>query len=418
MTHRSLLRFAALAAATVLGTVSFGGPAPAVAQSGTPFKIGLLLPLSGVFAAPGAYMREGLDLYLKQHHNTLAGRPIQVIAADDQGNPSVGLNQARKLVEEDHVDLLFGPLSAAVGSALLPYINQHKIPTIYPIVSSEDLTQRTPSMWIARTAWNSSQPTHVLGDYAYKVLKTRRVATIAYDFNFGWESIAGFVASFQADGGKVVKQIWTPLVTPDYSPYLSSIPRDVDAVVCSFSGSAAVNFIRQYKAFGLTMPLLCQGNTTDESTLDDTGTAALGMLTALQYSAVLDTPANKTFVAAYRSAYHHEPGYYGEATYDGAKLLDRALQKLHGNTSNAEAFARVLKHTSIPGAPRGPISFDALGNPIQNIYVRKVEQRGGHLENVVIATYPHVSQFWHFNPAAFLKNPVYSRSYPVCNACN
>lgn len=416
MTHRSLLRVAALAA-TVALAVSLGGPRPVEAQNRAPFKLGLLIPQSGVFAAPGEYMKEGLQLYLTQHHNTLGGRAIQVITADSQGNPSVGLNQARKLVEQDHVDLIFGPLSAAVGSALLPYINEHKIPTIYPIVSSEDITQRTPSQWIARTGWNSSQPTHVLGDYAYKNMKLRKVATIAYDFNFGWESIAGFVASFQADGGKVVKQIWTPLVTSDYSPYLSSLPRDVDGVACSFSGSAAVNFIKQYRSFGLKAPLLCQGNTTDESTLDQTGPSAVGMITALQYSAALDTPRNKAFVAAYRKAFKHEPSYYGEATYDGAELLDKALTALKGNTSNAAEFARVLKHTSISDAPRGPISFDSLGNPIQNIYVRKVEQKGGHLQNTVIATYPKVSQFWHFNAEEFLKHPVYSRTYPACNGC-
>jgi branched-chain amino acid transport system substrate-binding protein len=417
VTHRSFARVAAFAAAALLAAASYGGPAPALAQNRAPFKIGLLIPLSGVFAAPGQYMRDGLELYLKEHNNTLGGRTIQVIAADDQGNPSVGLNQARKLVEEDHVDLLFGPLSAAVGSALIPYIDQHKVPTIYPIVSSEDLTQRTPSPYIARTGWNSSQPTHVLGDYAYNVLKYRRVATIAYDFNFGWESIAGFVDAFQNDGGKTVKQVWTPLVTSDYSPYLSALPRDVDAVVCSFSGSAAVNFIHQYRSFGLKMPLLCQGNTTDESTLAQTGPSAVGIVTALQYSAALETPANKAFVAAYTKAYGHEPSYYAEGTYVGAELLDRALQEVKGDNSNTEAFVRALKHTSVPSTPRGPVSFDSLGNPVQNIYIRKVEDRGGHLENVVVSTYPHVSQFWKFNPQAFLKHPVYSRNYPPCNAC-
>jgi branched-chain amino acid transport system substrate-binding protein len=98
-------------------------------------------------------------------------------------------------------------------------------------------------------------------------------------------------------------------------------------------------------------------------------------------------------------------------------LLDRALQALHGDTSNAESFARTLKHTSIPNAPRGPIAFDNLGNPVQNIYIRKVEGGGGAIRNAVIATYPHVSQFWTFNPDEFLKHPVYSRTYPACNAC-
>jgi branched-chain amino acid transport system substrate-binding protein len=125
-------RLAWLATASVafaaLGTAA---PPPAMAQAKT-FKIGLLLPVTGNFAAPGKFMREGLDLYLQEHHGMLGGMKAEVDVADDQGNPSVGLTQIRKLVEEDHVDVIFGPLSAAVGSAIVPYIDQHKIAAVYP----------------------------------------------------------------------------------------------------------------------------------------------------------------------------------------------------------------------------------------------------------------------------------------------
>ena len=413
MVSATLKRFVWLAAAAF----ALGNAPGAFAQNRPPLKLGVLIPASGVFAAPGRYMRDGLELYLKEHNDSLGGRRVDLDFADDQANPAVALTQLRKLVEQDHVDVVFGVLSAAVGSALVQYINEHKIPTVYPIVSSEDLTQRTPSPYIVRTGWSSSQPTHVLGDYAYKVLKYRRVATIAYDFSFGWESIGGFVDAFQNDGGKIVKQVWNPIVTPDYSPYLSALPRDVDAVMCSYSGAAAINFIRQYRAFGLKMPLICQGNTTDESTLQETGPAALGIVTALQYSAALDSRANRTFVSAYQAAYGHEPSYYAEGTYVGAGLLDRALQTVGGNTSNTEAFMSALKHTPFPSAPRGPVSFDSYGNPVQNIYIRRVEDRGGQLSNVVVQTYRSVSQFWTFDRSQFLAHPVYSRNYPPCNGC-
>jgi branched-chain amino acid transport system substrate-binding protein len=406
-------RSARLAAASLALTLL---PHAAFAQAKT-FKIGLLYPVTGVFAAPGKYMREGLDLYLNEHHGMLGGMKAEIVVADDQGNPSVGLTQLRKLVESDHVDVVFGPLSAAVGSAIVPYLNEHKVPAVYPIVSSDDLTQRTPSDYIVRTEWTSSQPTHALGDYAYKTLGYRKVATIAYDFNFGWESLAGFIDTFQQDGGKVIKQVWTPLVTSDYSPYLSAIPRDVDAVMCSFSGSAAVNFIKQYHAFGLKMPMLCQGNTTDESTLQETGPDAIGIVTALQYSAALKTPPNEAFVAAYTKAYGHEPSYYAEGTYVGAQYLDRGLAAVHGDASDAVAFVKAMRAVSMTNAPRGPIKLDDRGNPLQNIYIRKVESQNGKLANVVVRTYPNVSQFWTYDPKQYLSKPPYSRTYPPCNAC-
>ncbi len=403
-------------AAAGLALSSVGAATHGADAQAKTLKIGFLYPVTGVFAAPGKYMQEGLELYLKEHNNTLGGMKVDVDVADSQGNPSVGLTQLRKLVEQDHVDVVFGPLSAAVGSAIVPYIEQHKIAAVYPIVSSDDLTQRTPSEYILRTEWTSSQPTHVLGDYAYKTLKYRKVATVAYDFSFGWESIGGFVDTFQRDGGKVVKQVWTPLVTSDYSPFLSAIPRDVDAVMCSYSGSAAVNFTKQYKAFGLKMPLICQGNTTDESTLADMPDA-VGMVTALQYSAALKTGANEKFVAAYTKAYGHEPSYYAEGTYVGAEYLDHGLAAVHGNTSEAAAFVRAMRGVRISDAPRGPVHFDDHGNPVENIYIRRVEQQGGKLQNAVIQTYPNVSQFWTYSPAEYLKQPVYDRTHPACNAC-
>ena len=407
----------AFAAALGVALAGIGSATPRADAQAKTFKIGFLYPVTGVFAAPGKYMQEGLELYLKEHNNMMGGMKVDVDVADDQGNPSVGLTQLRKLVEQDHVDVIFGPLSAAVGSAMVPYLDQHKVPAVYPIVSSDDLTQRTPSEYILRTEWTSSQPTHVLGDYAYKTLKYRKVATIAYDFNFGWESIGGFVDTFQRDGGKITKQVWTPLITSDYSPFLSSIPRDVDAVMCSYSGAAAVNFIKQYKAFGLKMPLICQGNTVDESTLPDSPDA-VGMVTALQYSAALKTPANEKFVAAYTKAYGHEPSYYAEGTYVGAEYLDHGLAAVHGNTSNAAAFIREMRAEHIADAPRGPVHFDDRGNPVENIYIRRVEREGNALQNVVIQTYPNVSQFWTYNPAEYLKQPVYDRSHPACNACS
>ncbi|TAM72478.1 ABC transporter substrate-binding protein [bacterium] len=413
---RALVLVVAAAAVTATAAPVAAAPAPVVAEQ-QPITIGLLIPTSGNFAAPGQYMKEGFELYLKQHDDTLGGRKVVVIQADSGGNPATGLTQARRLVEQDHVNIIVGPLSTAVDQAIIPYITSHKVPAIFPVLSPDDITQRMPAAYVVRTSPASSQTTQPLGDYAYKTLKYRKVATIAYDFSFGWESIGGFVQTFQSDGGKVLKQLWTPVATSDYGPYLSELPRNVDAIMCSFSGAAAVNFIKQYKAFGLKTPLICQGNTTDESTLPATGPAALGILTALHYSTALDRPQNKQFVAAYTKAYGHQPSYYGEGTYDAALVLAGAVGKLHGNIADTQKFIAAMRSLHVTEAPRGPLVFDRYGNPDQNVYIRKVEMIGGKLENVVTETMPNVSQFWTYDPVATLQHPVYSRDYPVCNAC-
>jgi branched-chain amino acid transport system substrate-binding protein len=410
----SAVRIAAPVLIALLAASTAGGPA-----SGAPdvFKIGFLYPQTGYLAAPGRYMREGADLYLKQHNNVLGGRQVQVIAGDEQGNPSVGLTQTRRLVEQERVNIVFGPLNSSVGSAVAAYLTAQKVPAIYPIVAADDLTQRKRTPYIARTGWTSSETSQPLGDYAYKTLHYRRAATIAYDFEFGWQSVGGFVEAFQKDGGTVTKETWTPQTTNDFSPYLSQVPRDVDVVFCSFSGSTAINFFRQYHSFGLPMPLVCQGNATDESTLAATGPAALGTVTALHYSAALATPANQAFVAAYRQAYGHAPSYYAEGTYVGLMFLDRALAAVHGNIADPAAFVGVVRGISVPDAPRGPVSLDGYGNPVENVYIRKVDRVNGELANTIIFTYPRMSQFWTFAPSEFLVHPVYSRNYPPCNGC-
>jgi branched-chain amino acid transport system substrate-binding protein len=415
---RGFLKAAFSVVATATLAVAWAGPsAIAKARSATlpPLKIGFLYPQTGVFAAPGQFMYEGLTLFLRQHNYELAGRKIQVITADTQGNPNVAITQAEKLIEQDHVNLLFGPLTAAEGTALVQVIDRSRIPAIYPIVSSDDLTQRTISPYIVRTGWTSSQTTQPLGWYAYHVLHYRRVAVIAYDFSFGWESVGGFVNSFQHEGGHVVKEIWTPLTTTNFAPYLSQIPTNVDAVFASFSGSTAINFFQQYKEFGLKLPIIAQGNSTDESTLTQTGPSALGVVTALHYSADLQTPDNQRFVKAYVAMWHHEPSYYSEGTYVGGMFLLAGLKAMHGNISNTLAFIAAMKHAHITGAPRGPITMDSYGNPVENVYIRKVEEVHGQLQNVVIYTFHNVSQFWHWTPQQFLKQPVYSRSFPAIN---
>ncbi|MHB9146164.1 MAG: ABC transporter substrate-binding protein [Symbiobacteriia bacterium] len=383
------------------------------AANNTPIKIGLLIPLTGVFAAPGKYMQEGVQLALQQSDNKLAGRPVDLVIADSQGNPQAALTQARKLVEQDKVDAIIGPLSAAEGNALVQYIDGQQVPTIYPIVSSDDLTQRTIPKFIVRTGWTSSQTTMPFGEYSFKTLGYKKVATVSYDFSFGWESIGGFVQTFQDAGGKVTKQLWPPLNETNFQPYLSQIPKDVDAVFVSFSGSAAIAFVQQYKQFGLNKPLIAQGNTVDESTLQQTGPSAVGILSTLHYSAALDNPDNKAFVAAYEKAYTHGPSYYSEGAYVGTLVLKQALEARKGDTKDKAALVAAMKAVSLNSAPRGPVKMDQYGNPIENVYIRKVESVNGKLQNTVIYTYPAISQFWNYDPKAFLGHPVFSRSFPV-----
>ena len=413
MTHR-LPAFAAL----ILLAVMLGAPVPATAQSG-PIKIGLLSPLSGAASAIGKDMLSGTELYLDEIGRQVAGRKIELIVEDTEGVTATALTKSRKLVDQDHIHILTGALLASTGYALHPFVDSVKIPATYPVMSSDDLTQRKPDHWVVRTGWNSSQSTHAFGEWVAKNLKYKKIATVGFDYAFGWESVGGFQRTFEEQGGQIVQKIWTPLNTTDFSPFIAQIRRDVDAVFVVFFGRGSLQFVKQYADSGLKakIPLLGNGTTTDESVLPQMGDEALGVYTTLHYSAALDNPANKRFAKAFEAKAGKIPSYYAETCYTNARWIVEAIKAIGGKVEDREAFLAALKKVELKDFPRGPVVIDRWGNPIQNVYIRKVERVGGQLQNTVIFTYPQVSQFWKYNPEEFLKMPVYTRDYPPCKFC-
>lgn len=401
-----------------LALVATLGISPAAAQKG-PIKVGFMASLTGPLSPNGKDMLNSLQLFLDEEGEKLAGREVKLITEDDAGNPATGLTKLRGLVEGQGIQILIGPLSAAVGYAIRDYIDSKKLPAIFPIVSSEDITQRKRTPYIVRTGWSSAQPSHPFGKWVYDNLKYRRIAVIGYDFAFGWEVAAGFHRTFEESGGQIVQKLWPPLGTTDFGPYIAQLKRDVDAVYAVFSGADALRFAKQYEDAGLKarLPLIGGGTFTDEHVLRTMGNEVLGVITALHYSAALSTPANKKFAQAYEGKFKQIPSYYSEGTYVAGLQLKRALEAIGGDDENAERLVGALRKVELAVTPRGPIRFDDYGNPVQNIYVRKVERVAGRLQNSVIHTFPNVSQFWTYKPEDYLKNPVYSRDYPPCKHC-
>ena len=147
------------------------------------------------------------------------------------------------------------------------------------------------------------------------------------------------------------------------------------------------------------------------------GDEATGAITALHYSQALDTPQNKAFAAAFEKKAGKISSYYSEATYTNARWIVEAIKLAGGKVEDRDAMLAALRKVSLKESARGPLSVDQWGNPVQTIYIRKVERAGGRLQNTVIATYPAVGQFWKYTPEEYLKQPLYSRDYPPCKHC-
>ena len=266
---------------------------PSTHAQGAPIKIGFLAPHVGRFAQVGKDMLNGTELYLDEIGRQVGGRKIELIVEDDEGTPAAALTKSRKLVEQDKVHLLTGGLLANVGYALQPFIDGSGIPATYPVIAADDITQRKPAKWIVRTGWSTSQPMHPFAEWTLKNTKHRRVAAVAMDYAFGYETVGGFQHVFEEGGGQIVQKIWMPLNTNDFAPFLAQIRRDADAVLVLFTGRLALQFLKQYQEAGLQgkLPILSGGTTTDESVLPSMGDEALGVISALHYSQALDLPA-------------------------------------------------------------------------------------------------------------------------------
>ena len=386
-------------------------------------RIGYISPVTGIFAAIGKDMVDGLQMYLDEHGGKLGGADVKFVVEDDQGKPDTGVTKAKKLILNDKVHMFIGGLLASTGYALAPVSTAEKTLYISSVASADDLTQRQLSKYpyFLRTSWTSSLPHQPLGQWAcdngYK-----KAIVIAADYAFGYETAGGFQKVFEDCGGKVIQKIWPPLGTKDFGPYIPTMKADADVIFTTMVGPMALQFPKQLRGAGNKTPIVGSGVSYDEFVLPFMGDEVIGDVSALHYSAAIDTPRNQAFVKAYRAKYGKVPSYYSENNYTTALWIDEAMKKAGGKYPGPEAFIKLMASIKLD-APRGPVELDDMRNPIENVYIKKVEKKKmfgyekDELWNTVIKTYPKVSQFWTYGKDKFLAQPVYDRDFPPCKFC-
>ncbi|MCC7486511.1 MAG: ABC transporter substrate-binding protein [Burkholderiales bacterium] len=396
---------------------------PGAGAADKELRIGFLAPLTGGFAQVGKDMVNGFQMYLDEVGGDFAGVKVNLVVEDEEGKPPVAVRKAEKLIRQDKVQLFVGALLASSGYALAPVSTRLKTVYVVSVSSADDLTQRDSAKFplLVRTGWTSSQPSHPFGGWACEQ-GYKRIATIAADYAFGHEVVGGFHRSFESCGGRIVQKIWPPLGTIDFGPYLPTIRKDVDAIFTVMVGPMSLQFPKQLAAAGIKKPVLGGGTSYDEFVLPSMGDEVIGHVSALHYSAAIETPKNAAFVKAYRAKYGKVPSYYSETNYTSAQMIHEAMKRTKGKWPGAAEFVKVISAVRLE-AVRGPMRLDEMRNPVHNIYVRVVKKQKMHgfdkdeLWNAIVKTYPDVGQFYKYPKAEFLKQPVYSRDYPPCKYC-
>ena len=375
------------AAATAAGVAAGPWVLRAHAQSG-PVKIGVVLPYTGVYAVLGESITQAMELVFARENWTVAGRKIEMIKEDDEMKPPVGIRKTEKLIDSDKVDILTGPVHSGILMGMRDKVHSSKTILIVSNAGADAISRDRCSKWIFRTSFSNWQPCQPMGGWVAKNV-SKEVFQVAPNYQAGKDMMNAFKETFVPAGGKVVAEDYPKLGETDYAPYLTKIKQSgAKAVFAFFSGTDAVNFVKQYDQFGLkqSIKLTGAGFLTEPDVLPAQGASALGVITGHFYTPLLDNPVNHRFVKDFRDKFFGKiPDGFACQGYDTAEVIVRALKAVNGNTQDKDKLVDAIAKTEFD-SPRGRFRFDPkTHNVIQPyIYVREVREVFGGLNNVPI----------------------------------
>src|SRR5499426_1099341 len=415
MTRRRKM-FGVLVGAVLIGVLA--GTAPAQET----IKIGLLATLEGPFAAGGQDGMRGAELAVKQRGGTVAGKKIELVKASSDAKPDVAVNATRKLVEQDKVQIMVGPLSGSEGIAVKDYSKtQPNITFINGSSGAQATTLVNPSPNFFRFNTDGAQWMVGLGNYAFKDKGYKKMMVIAEDYAFPYSQVQGFMTEYCKAGGKVPTKAWVPLGSKDYSSVIAKIPQDIDALLVVLGGADAVNFLTQYEQAGGNKPMVGGSITVDQTVLNFKGKrreSLLGTPSAGPIADAYDGAEWKQFVADYKANFKDgfpSPSLFAYVYYINTKAALDGLEAVKGDLSgNQEKYRAALKALKLQ-TPAGEITLDENRQAIGPVFITEVAKGAdGGFYNKVVKVVPNVNQRLGMTKAEFEKVGLGSRDVPNC----
>ncbi|HMN81394.1 MAG TPA: ABC transporter substrate-binding protein [Burkholderiaceae bacterium] len=405
---------------TLIG-VSVAAACSGAAWAQQTLKIGLLATLEGPFAAPGQDGMRGADLALKHKNGMAGGKKIEFVKASSDATPDKAVNATRKLVEQDKVQIMIGPLSGSEGIAVKDYSKtQPGITFINGSSGAQGTTLVNPSPNFYRFNTEGAQWMVGLGEHAL-AKGYKKMALIAEDYSFPYSQVQGFMAGYCKGGGRIVQKNWVPLGGKDYSSVIAKLPNDVDALLVVLGGADAVNFLTQYEQAGGSKPMIGGSITVDQTVLNFKGKrreSLLGTASAGPMADSIDTPEWKKFVADYKATFKDgfpSPSLFAYLYYINTMAALNALDAVNGDLSDGQKkYREALQKTSFKG-PAGDIKLDDNRNGVGTTYITEVTKAAdGSFYNKVVKQVPNVTQTLGLSKADFDKMGLGSRDVPNC----
>jgi branched-chain amino acid transport system substrate-binding protein len=362
--------------ATLVGAASTGLLLPEIAraQSGK-VRVGLMLPYTGTFAQLGVAIENGVRMAIDEKGGKLGGRDIEWFKVDDEADPSKGIENASKLVQRDKVDVLIGTVHSGVQMGIQKVVRDSGTLCLIPNAGVHAATRALCAPNVFRTSFSNSQPTRALGQ-AMMAKGHKKAVWITWKYAAGEEAFEGFKESYTAAGGSIVKELGLPFPQVEFQALLTEIASlKPDAVACFFAGAGAAKFIKDYAAAGLKgkIPLYGSGFLT-EGVLDAAGPAADGIITTMHYGDSLNTPRDNQFRLEYAKKFRLQPDVYAVQGYDTGLLLTQGMTAAKGDLNNKAVLYKAMETATID-SPRGKWTMSKSHNPVQDIYLRVVENK-------------------------------------------
>jgi ABC-type branched-subunit amino acid transport system substrate-binding protein len=400
--------------------------ATTVAAQEAPLKIGVLNALEGTYAVPGQDGNRGIELALKQHENMAGGRKVEIIIQSTDTTPDSALRGARKLVEQDGVDIVIGPLSGSEGIAIRDYSKTQPGKTfINGISGAMETTLVDPSPNFFRFNIDGAQWSKGLGDYAFNEKGYKTVATIGEDYSFIYTQVFGFVTEYCAAGGQVTERFWVPLGPKDFGSIIAALPDDVDAIYLGLGGGDAVNFLNQYQQAGGDANLIGGTIMVDGSVLNSQGKAKealIGVPSSGPQADTWDNPRWQAYVKAYQDAFPADqrfptPSLFATGFYNATNAALQCVDQVGGDLSDGQVkFRDCLSNLKLE-APTGDITLDANRQAIGANFVTEVQlQADGTLQNVPVKVVDNINQTLGLSAEAFAALGLPSRENPECKS--
>jgi branched-chain amino acid transport system substrate-binding protein len=405
---------ASLAAAALSGS----------ANAADKIKIGFFSTLEGTYTALGEDGQRGFDLALMQHHNKAGGRELEVIRGSSDASPDSAIRAAKKLVEQDKVDILLAPLSGAEGIAVHDYAKtQPQVTFINGCSGALETTYVHPAPNFFRFNIDGAQMHKGLGQYIYNVKHYKKIATLSEDYAFTYTQVFGLALDYCPLGGEITTRLWVPLGTKDFSSVIAKLPDNVDAIYLGLGGADAINFLNQYQQAGGAAKLIGGSIMVDQTIMSSKGKAKealVGVVSAGPQADTWDDPRWQAFVKAYQDAWPPEKRFTGPSLcatnyYDETSAMLLALDKVNGDLSDGHKKFREALATLVLDAPNGPMKLDENRQAIGTSFVTEVvKDKNGDLVSKVVQVVPDVDQRLGFSKGAFDKIGLPGREVPVC----